>query len=401
VAALLVVLAAPAAGAVSGRLLDLPGMTSFHWAAGTARLPDGDVLVAGGYTASFNGNADGTTNTDLFLWPEGRFISGPPMLQPRAGQAAVTMNDGRVLEAGGSEGQYSLSASSEFYDPKVRAFTPGPALSTPRSGAAAIRLPDSRVLIAGGYDGAGPTTSAELLDPAGTAFTPTGSMAEPRSGAAAALLPDGEAILIGGIEGSYSGSTTTEIFNPSRNTFRPGPNLPGQLGGPAASLGGSLIVIGPEPAAQILDLSDFSLTVAGSGQLSPPIFSDSAAPLGPGRALYAGGQKSAGDGHIAYPVDQAWVFSLPASFKVRRHGPKLLVGVDAPGTVTLRAPRVVKSRRREGGPGTIKVPLVLTARSRKTLDARGKLRIRIRVKFVPHVGASGTLRKHLVLTSGF
>jgi hypothetical protein len=58
---------------------------------------------------------------------------------------------------------------------------------------------------------------------------------------------------------------------------------------------------------------------------------------------------------------------------------------------------VVKSRRREGGPGTIKVPLVLTARSRKKLDARGKLRIRIRVKFTPHVGAPGTRRKHLVL----
>jgi hypothetical protein len=63
----------------------------------------------------------------------------------------------------------------------------------------ATLLPDGRVLIAGGSDGQNALSSAELYNPATGTFTPAGSMGAARD--TAVLLKDGRVLMIGG-EGS-------------------------------------------------------------------------------------------------------------------------------------------------------------------------------------------------------
>src|SRR3954454_3062805 len=109
---------------------------------------------------------------------------------------AAPLPDGRVLVAGGfyddGGGDHYLS-SAEVFNPTNGAFSSAGigAMSTPRRGAVAARLPDRRVLGAGGSynDGVDPyLASAEVFDPATGAFTPVNDMGSARVRAAAAPL---------------------------------------------------------------------------------------------------------------------------------------------------------------------------------------------------------------------
>jgi hypothetical protein len=108
--------------------------------------------------------------------------SGATELQSaRARPAAAALPDGKILVAGGNNGNQLRTA--ELFDPASETFTALPAsgdteLSVARSGAAAApltdgkvlaraaALPDGAVLIMGGFDGSGVFRSAELYEPA-------------------------------------------------------------------------------------------------------------------------------------------------------------------------------------------------------------------------------------------
>ena len=78
----------------------------------------------------------------------------------------------------------------------------------------ATLLPSGRVLIAGGYDGDhSQLASAELFDPTGGTFTATASMAVGRSGHTATLLRDGRVLVAGGI-GSAGTLESAELYLP-------------------------------------------------------------------------------------------------------------------------------------------------------------------------------------------
>ncbi len=64
---------------------------------------------------------------------------------------ATRLPDGRVLVAGGYNGSYL--ASAEIYDPDSATWTPTGSMATFREYQTATRLPDGRVLVAGGYNG--------------------------------------------------------------------------------------------------------------------------------------------------------------------------------------------------------------------------------------------------------
>jgi hypothetical protein len=191
-----------------------------------APLPDGQVLIAGGFTGS------SYARTPEFFNPAtGRFSSPPSegnaLLQTgRSGAVAAPLPDGRVLIAGGYNGQYLQSA--ELFNPSNNTFTALPAsgnteLQTPRDGAVAAPLPGGEVLIAGGADVDGFVQSAELFDPSSDTFSalPASGNTElhaARADAVAAPLPDGKVLIAGGANDTGL-LQSVELFDPSTDTF--------------------------------------------------------------------------------------------------------------------------------------------------------------------------------------
>jgi hypothetical protein len=92
--------------------------------AGSATLlPNGTVLIAGGY-----GPQGPTDVTDVYDPVSGIFRAGPEMVTKREIHTATLLNDGRVLIAGGFTATYFPSSTSlaELYTPDV--LTPAPVL---------------------------------------------------------------------------------------------------------------------------------------------------------------------------------------------------------------------------------------------------------------------------------
>ena len=116
----------------------------------------------------------------------------------RAAHSATLLPDGKVLVAGGFAGDESSLASAEVFDPVQATFAAIANMNVSRAGHSATLLPNGKVLIAGGYNG-DYLASAELYDPSARTFTPTNTMVTARSGHVAVLLPNGKVLLAGGV----------------------------------------------------------------------------------------------------------------------------------------------------------------------------------------------------------
>src|SRR5207237_684766 len=115
------------------------------------------------------------------------------MAAARGYHTATRLPDGRVLVAGGYNGSNGTRDSAEIYDPAAGTWSPTGSMAGSREYHTAALLPDGRVLAAGGYNGSY-LASAEIYDPASGTWSPTGSMAGSREYHTAALLPDGRVL---------------------------------------------------------------------------------------------------------------------------------------------------------------------------------------------------------------
>ena len=145
-----------------------------------------------------------------------------PMHTPRSAHTATLLPDGRVLITGGFAGQDEENALTlaELYDPAQGVFTKTGPLTTGRQSHSATRLPDGKVLIAGGYDGTY-LASAELYDPTTGAFTSTGSLSVGRIAHRATLLADGKVLITGGLGGHGTFLASAEVYDPATGRFTP------------------------------------------------------------------------------------------------------------------------------------------------------------------------------------
>jgi len=173
-------------------------------------LPNGQVLIAGGYNYSSNE----LTAAEIFDPAIGQFTATGSMQQPRRWHTATRLNNGKVLVVGGYAGGYLSSA--EVYDPNTGLFTATGSIQQPRFRHTATLLPDGKVLIAGG-DGGGALSSAELYDPATGVFTTTGQLQQPRAYHSATLLPGGKVLIAGGYASDFLSSA--ELYDPTTGIF--------------------------------------------------------------------------------------------------------------------------------------------------------------------------------------
>ena len=184
-------------------------------------LPTGQVLIAGG--ASCNSGCVYPNTAELYDPNSGTFSPTTGNLStPYTGAAAILLNTGKVLIAGGSSDGATLNSFAELYDPATGLFTQSGAMVNPRSSFTATLLQNGEVLIAGGAAGATELPAAEIYNPSTGTFASTGSLNIPRQFHTASLLLNGKVLIAGG----NSSPNTAELYDPGSGTF----SLTGNLG---------------------------------------------------------------------------------------------------------------------------------------------------------------------------
>jgi hypothetical protein len=185
-------------------------------------LPNGTVLIAGGFAGS-GGEYSPYRTAELFDPNSGTFQSVTEMSIGRSGHTATLLKNGKVLIVGGWTGRYDLRGSAEIFDPVTRRFAPTGNLVVERAGNTATLLADGRVLITGGEDRQeNKIVNAEIYDPSTGKFTATGSMADTRAAHTATALKDGRVLIVGGSSGHYPSQNvyrSAEIFDPATGKF--------------------------------------------------------------------------------------------------------------------------------------------------------------------------------------
>ncbi len=188
-------------------------------------LPNGKVLVAGGYGS---GGVGWLIDCQLFDPQKGEFVETGRLSTRRDAHTATLLPNGKVLVAGGEEvndsGFSVLLASAELYDPSSGLFSLTGSMVTGRELHTATIMSNGKVLIAGGEDAKGyAVTRAETYDPAIGAFLPTGSMGMGRYGHTATALADGAVLIAGGEQIDEDGFdialSSAEIYNPATGRF--------------------------------------------------------------------------------------------------------------------------------------------------------------------------------------
>ncbi len=142
------------------------------------------------------------------------------MAEGREFQTATLLPDGKVLVTGGYNSVSGFLASTELYDPASERWSSTARMNTPRWWHTATLLPNGTVLVAGSEDvgqaGAKPNASnvpasAELYDPATGTWTTTGSMITGRWVHTATLLTNGKVLVAGGYPGPLA---SAELYDP-------------------------------------------------------------------------------------------------------------------------------------------------------------------------------------------
>jgi N-acetylneuraminic acid mutarotase len=184
-------------------------------------LPNGKVLVAGGS----NGNNNFLATCELYDPSTGAWSATGSMANPRELHSATLLPRQQVLVAGGTNdatAQGIVLNSVEIYNPSTGAWVIVPSLGTAREGHTATLMPDGRVLVYGGLgNGSTYLTSAELYDPATVKWTATGSSSAQRFRHTATLLPNGTVLAVGGYFGNGTATTNASLYDAGFGFLRP------------------------------------------------------------------------------------------------------------------------------------------------------------------------------------
>lgn len=255
-------------------------------------LPDGDVLIAGGFDHGVM-----LDTVELYHPASATFTLSAHMNARRSGHTATLLRDGRVLIAGGNYNLANVHNSTELYDSAQRSFTPAGPMTTPRVMHSATLLADGAVLLAGGSARfrSDVLASAELFNPATNTSSPTSSMRFRRTKHAALLLPNGQVLIAGGTDDASEltgAQTSAELYNPISHTFTlTGSMTAARFKNPlcaALLAGGQILVSGGSRYVEIYDPQAGRFTTA-NGRLDNAWLYPTTTPLTDGRVLITGG----------------------------------------------------------------------------------------------------------------
>ena len=160
-------------------------------------LPDKTVLVVGGSASVEPGDPLNSplASTEIYDPVAGAWTLTGSLSTNRTFHTATLLPNGTVLVAGGWTGSaYAATASAEIYDPSTGTWTPTGSLITARAGHTATLLANGTVLVVGGND-PGLFSSAEIYDPGTGSWKATGSLATAHNVNTATLLPDGTVLV--------------------------------------------------------------------------------------------------------------------------------------------------------------------------------------------------------------
>ncbi len=301
---------------------NMTGRRALHTA---TLLSNGHVLVAGGE----NGNAL-LTSTETYDPATGIWTPAGNMGIFHTSHTATLLSNGKVLVAGGFGGVVSLGALgvAELYDATTRTWSSTGSLNAGRYFHTATVLSNGRVLVAGGLGSSGPTTSAEIYDPVFGTWHMTGSLATARDAHTAILLLDGRVLVTGG--DNTGPIASAELFDPATGTWTPAGSLAtGRFFHSATRLqSGLVLVAGGIGLADAVSTSELYNPASGSwtptASLNAARGAHTATLLFNGKVLAAGGYSNAGTGITAELFESA-------------SGPASGTWTDAPSVLNRRA----------------------------------------------------------------
>jgi N-acetylneuraminic acid mutarotase len=174
------------------------------------------VLVMGGHDRGVP-----VTTVEIFDPHAGAWGPAPGMATNRYYFTATTLEDGKILVAGGCSKQYCQKVTSvaELFDPSTGTWTITGRMRVARDYHTATRLADGRVLITGGYSTKGTEGRTEIYDPATGSWSTGGRLATPRSLHEAAHLPTGQVLVAGGQAANGAFLRDAEVYTPGTNRW--------------------------------------------------------------------------------------------------------------------------------------------------------------------------------------
>jgi hypothetical protein len=188
--------------------------------AATAIVPNG-VLVIGG----FDDRTGSITSVERYDLETDSFVGAGPLAFGREAHTATRLPDGRVFVAGGLQARgLRFVESMEVYDLDLDAFTTSLASLVPPRGFHTAEWIDARgsVLIVGGDSGMGELASAVRWVVATDEIVPIANdRAHAAKALASVLLSDGRVLVTGGANASDGTLADADLYDPETDRFTP------------------------------------------------------------------------------------------------------------------------------------------------------------------------------------